>query len=160
MRTRGWILFCGLLAGCGRDEPTPPPAPASSTVSAPAPAAPPAARKPAPAGATAYIISPVDGAMVDNPVLVQFGLKGIGVAPAGVDRADTGHHHLLIDADLPRLDAPIPSDAQHVHFGAGQTETTVTLPPGRHTLRLLLGDNLHVPFDPPIASDVVTIEVR
>jgi len=98
--------------------------------------------------------------MVDNPVLVQFGLKGIGVAPAGVDRGDTGHHHLLIDAELPRLDAPIPSDAQHVHFGAGQTETTITLPPGRHTLRLLLGDIMHVPFDPPIESAVVTIEVR
>ena len=161
MRTSGWILFCGLLAGCGRDEPTPPPAaPAASTVAAPAPAAPPAVRKPAPAAAAAYIISPEDGATVDNPVLVQFGLKGIGVAPAGVDRADTGHHHLLIDADLPPLDRPIPSDAQHVHFGAGQTETTVTLTPGRHTLRLLLGDNLHVPFDPPIASAVVTIDVR
>jgi hypothetical protein len=117
-------------------------------------------RKPAPGAASAYIISPEDGATVDNPVLVQFGLKGIGIAPAGVDRGDTGHHHLLIDSDLPRLDAPIPSDAQHVHFGAGQTETTITLPPGRHTLRLLLGDNMHVPFDPPIESAVVTIEVR
>jgi hypothetical protein len=106
------------------------------------------------------IIAPADGATVDNPVLVQFGLKGIGVAPAGVDRPDTGHHHLLIDAELPRLDAPIPSDAQHVHFGGGQTETTITLTPGRHQLRLLLGDNLHVPFDPPIASAPITIEVR
>ncbi|HET8697031.1 MAG TPA: DUF4399 domain-containing protein [Gammaproteobacteria bacterium] len=162
MKTRWLIVICGVLAGCSREDAPAPPAstPSASTVAAPAPAAPPAARKPAPAEAMAYIIAPADGAMVDNPVLVQFGLKGIGVAPAGVDRPDTGHHHLLIDVDLPRLDAPIPSDAQHVHFGGGQTETTITLTPGRHQLRLLLGDNLHVPFDPPIASDPITIEVR
>ncbi|HZF30434.1 MAG TPA: DUF4399 domain-containing protein [Gammaproteobacteria bacterium] len=162
MRTRGWILFCGVLAACGREEATPPPTtqPAASTVAAPAPGAPPAVRKPAPAEAVAYIVSPEDGATVDNPVLIQFGLKGVGVAPAGVDRPDTGHHHLLIDAELPPLDAPIPSDAQHVHFGAGQTETVITLSPGRHQLRLLLGDNAHVPFDPAIASAPVTIDVR
>jgi hypothetical protein len=108
----------------------------------------------------AYIISPADGAVVSNPVRVVFGLKGIGVAPAGTDRPDAGHHHLLIDVDLPPLDLPIPADAEHVHFGAGQTETTLTLAPGRHQLRLLLGDNLHVPFDPPIASEPVTIEVQ
>jgi len=154
-------LFCGVLAACGREEATPPPTPPpASTVAAPAPGAPAAARKPAPAEAVAYIISPADGATVDNPVLVQFGLKGIGVAPAGVDRPDTGHHHLLVDAELPPLDAPIPSDPQHVHFGAGQTETVITLPPGRHQLRLLLGDNLHMPFDPPVASATVTIDVR
>src|SRR5262245_13074302 len=118
MRTRGWILFCVVLAACGREEATPPaaPPPTTSTVAAPAPGAPPAARKPAPAEAVAYSVSPGDGATVDNPVLVQLGLKGIGVAPAGVDRPDTGHHHLLIDAELPALDAPIPNDAQHVHF--------------------------------------------
>ena len=162
MRTWVWLVICGALAGCGRDEASPPAAqsPAASTVAAPAPAAPPAARKPAPPEAAAYIIAPADGDTVDNPVLVQFGLKGIGVAPAGVDRPDTGHHHLLIDADLPPLDAPIPSDAKHVHFGAGQTETVLTLPPGRHQLRLLLGDHLHVPFDPPIASPAITIDVR
>jgi hypothetical protein len=87
-------------------------------------------------------------------------LKGIGVAPAGTDRADVGHHHLLVDADLPPLDLPIPNDAQHLHFGAGQTETDVVLAPGRHQLRLLLGDNLHVPFEPPIVSEPVNIEVR
>jgi hypothetical protein len=102
----------------------------------------------------------MDGATVSNPVRVVFGLKGIGVAPAGTDRADAGHHHLLIDADLPQLDLPIPNDAQHMHFGAGQTETELTLEPGTHVLRLLLGDHLHVPFDPPIVSEPVTIEVR
>jgi hypothetical protein len=108
----------------------------------------------------AYIISPADGATVSSPVRVVFGLKGIGVAPAGTDRADAGHHHLLIDAALPQLDLPIPNDTQHMHFGAGQTETSLALAPGRHTLHLLLGDHLHVPFDPPITSAPITIEVQ
>jgi len=94
-------------------------------------------------------------------VRVVFGLKGIGVAPAGVDRADAGHHHLLIDAGLPEnLGLPIPNDEQHRHFGGGQTEVELTLTPGSHTLQMLLGDHLHVPFDPPIASAVVTIQVQ
>jgi hypothetical protein len=109
----------------------------------------------------AYIIEPADGATVANPVRVVFGLKGIGVAPAGTDRPDAGHHHLLIDAGLPAdLNVPIPSDDTHKHFGGGQTETLLTLAPGKHTLQLLLGDHLHVPFEPPIASSVVTIEVQ
>lgn len=159
------VILIGFLAGCSRDEPPAAPAssnappPATNTVAAPAPGAP-IARKPAPAGAAVYIISPTDGAMVSSPVRVVFGLKGIGVAPAGTDRADVGHHHLLIDVDLPPMNLPIPNDAQHVHFGAGQTETDVVLTPGRHTLRLLLGDNVHVPFDPPIVSEPVNIEVR
>jgi hypothetical protein len=117
-------------------------------------------RKTAPPGASTYIIEPADGATVTSPVHVVFGLKGMGVAPAGTDRADAGHHHLLIDADLPPLDQPIPNDEQHRHFGAGQTETELMLAPGKHTLRLLLGDNLHVSFNPPIVSEPVTIEVR
>ncbi len=165
----GLIAVIGMLAACSREPPPAAPANAppagTSTVAAPAPApAAPAAsglpRKPAPAGAVVYLIEPLDGATVDNPVRVVFGLKGIGVAPAGTDRADAGHHHLLIDTDLPALDLPIPNDAQHMHFGAGQTETEITLPAGTHVLRLLLGDHLHVPFDPPIVSEPVTIEVR
>jgi hypothetical protein len=93
-------------------------------------------------------------------VRVVFGLSGAGVAPAGIAKADTGHHHLLIDTPAPPLDLPVPADAAHVHFGGGQTETTVALAPGRHTLQLLLADELHVPHDPPLLSDVVTIEVR
>ena len=157
------ILACAVLAACGQQSP--PPAPAAPAAAPPA-AAPPAApatftRKAAPAGATAYIIEPADGAKVGNPVHVVFGLKGIGVAPAGTDRPDAGHHHLLIDAGLPTdLGLPIPNDDTHKHFGGGQTETTLTLAPGKHTLQLLLGDHLHVPFDPPIASSVVTIEVQ
>jgi Domain of unknown function (DUF4399) len=157
------VLACAVLAACG--QPSPPAAPAAPAAAPPAAAAPAApatfARKAAPAGAVAYIIEPADGATVANPVHVVFGLKGIGVAPAGTDRPDAGHHHLLIDAGLPTdLGVPIPSDDTHKHFGGGQTETALALAPGKHTLQLLLGDHLHVPFDPPIASSVVTIEVQ
>jgi hypothetical protein len=157
------ILVCGALAACGQQEPAAPPAPAAAPAAAPAPPPAPAAlaRKPAPAGAMAYIIEPADGATVTNPVRVVFGLKGIGVAPAGVERNDAGHHHLLVDTGMPAdLGLPIPNDEQHRHFGGGQTETTLTLTPGRHTLQMLLGDHLHIPHDPPIASSVVTIEVQ
>lgn len=165
LKHSGLILACAVLASCGQaPAPSAPPAtpPAASAPSAPA-AAPPAGftRKPAPPGAMAYIIEPADGATVINPVRVVFGLKGIGVAPAGTDRPDAGHHHLLIDTGLPAdLGVPIANDDTHKHFGGGQTETTLTLTPGKHTLQLLLGDHLHVPFDPPIASSVVTIEVQ
>jgi hypothetical protein len=155
------VLTCAMLAACQQQTPPAPVAPAAATAPAAAPAPAAFTRKPAPAGAMVYIIEPADGATVMNPVHVVFGLKGMGVAPAGTDRPDTGHHHLLIDTPLPAdLNVPIPNDDQHKHFGAGQTETTLTLPPGRHTLQLLLGDNLHVPFDPTIASSVVTIEVQ
>lgn len=118
------------------------------------------ARTPAPAGAELYFIEPVDGATVRGPVTVKFGLKGMGVAPAGIQLANTGHHHLLIDTGLPALDKPIPADANHVHFGMGQTETTVDLAPGRHTLQLLLGDHLHIPHQPPVMSQQITITVQ
>lgn len=159
LKTGALILACGLLAACGQQEPA---APAAASAPAPA-AAPPAAptRKPAPAGAMAYIIEPADGARVSSPVRVVFGLKGFGVAPAGVDRNDAGHHHLLVDAGMPaNLALPIPNDDQHRHFGGGQTEVELTLPPGRHTLQMVVGDHLHIPHDPPIASTVVTIEVQ
>lgn len=117
-------------------------------------------RTPAPDGAEVYIISPADGATVDSPVTVRFGLRGMGVAPAGVDRPATGHHHLLVDSGLPDLTQPIPSDEHHLHFGGGQTEVTLELPPGRHTLQLLLGDQNHIPHDPPVVSPRITITVR
>ena len=118
-------------------------------------------RTPATADALAYIISPADGETVSSPVTVRFGLRGMGVAPAGVEREKTGHHHLLVDvADLPALDRPIPADDRHRHFGAGQTEVTLDLPAGEHTLRLLLGDHLHVPHDPAVLSAPVRITVQ
>jgi len=117
-------------------------------------------RTPSPAGAEAYIISPKDGAKVHAPLLVQFGLKGMGIAPAGVKMENTGHHHLLIDSEAPAdLGAPLPATDKIVHFGKGQTETTLHLSPGKHTLQLLLGDQNHVPHNPPVMSKKITITV-
>ncbi len=115
----------------------------------------------APPNASVYIISPKDGDTVTNPFRVQFGLSSMGVAPAGVETPNTGHHHLLIDANEP-LDAnePIPQDKTHLHFGAGQTEALIELPPGKHTLQLVVGDWSHLPFHPPIMSDVITVTVK
>lgn len=116
---------------------------------------------PSPEGAKVYIISPEDGASVDSPFRVRFGLKGMGVAPSGVDVNDTGHHHLLIDvAELPPLDEQLPADERHRHFGGGETEAEIRLEPGIHTLQLILGDASHVPHDPPIVSERITITVK
>ena len=117
-------------------------------------------RTPAPADAAVYFISPEDGAKVSGPVTVRFGLRGMGVAPAGTVAEGTGHHHLIVDAPLPPAGQPIPNDANHLHFGKGQTETTVTLAPGKHTLQLLVGDHRHIPHEPVVASEVITITVR
>jgi len=123
-----------------------------------APAGPP--RTASPAGAELYIQSPADGAEVRSPFLVRFGLRGMGVAPAGVTNANTGHHHLLIDvAELPADNLPLPMTEQFRHFGAGQTEAEISLPPGQHTLQLVLGDSLHIPHDPPVRSAKITITV-
>jgi hypothetical protein len=118
-------------------------------------------RTAAPANASVYLVSPANGATVKGPqVTVVFGLKGMGISPAGMKMDNTGHHHLLIDSELPAdLSQPIPANDNSVHFGKGQTETTVTLKPGKHTLQLLLGDHLHVPFNPVLASDKITITV-
>jgi len=116
---------------------------------------------PAPGGAEVYIISPVNGATVGQEVTVRFGLKGMGVAPAGVSKERTGHHHLLVDVkELPAAGQPIPNDANHIHFGGGQTETTLKLAPGTHTLQLELGDQNHVPFEPALVSKKITIDVK
>lgn len=119
-------------------------------------------RLPSPEGAEIYLISPEDGAVVTGgTVTVRFGLKGMGVAPAGIDFPNTGHHHLFIDLDeLPSFDEPLPSTDHVVHFGKGQTETTLALAPGTHTLQLILGDRNHLPFDPPLLSKKITITVR
>ena len=117
-------------------------------------------RTPSPADAEAYIISPQDGAKVHGAVRVQFGLKGMGIAPAGFKMENTGHHHLLIDTDVPSdLSAPLPATDKIMHFGKGQTEATLHLTPGKHTLQLLLGDQNHVPHNPPVMSKKITITV-
>ena len=118
-------------------------------------------RTKAPKGAKVYFITPKDGAVIKGPVTVRFGLKGIGIAPAGVKWENTGHHHLLVDAEkLPDMKVPIPADDHHRHFGGGQTEVTLELAPGKHTLQLLLADFLHIPHDPPIMSKKINITVE
>lgn len=119
-----------------------------------------AAQTPSKAGSVVYIIEPTDGAVLHGPVTVKFGLRGMGVAPAGVDRPGTGHHHLLIDTEVPPLDRPIAKDPQHRHFGGGQTEAVIDLPPGRHTLQLILGDKDHIPHKPPLVSKRITVTVE
>jgi len=117
-----------------------------------------------PAEAKLYIVSPADGAEVTSPVVINFGLNGMGVAPAGLFLAEdkpTGHHHLMVDAEeLPDLGMPLPKDETHIHFGGGQTETSLKLEPGTHTLQLVLGDHGHVPHDPPLKSEKITITVK
>ncbi len=106
-----------------------------------------------------YFISPVNGATVTSPVRIVFGLRGMGVAPAGTEVANTGHHHLIIDAPLPPLNETILMDENHVHFGGGQTEAVIELSPGTHTLQLLLGDLYHMPHVPAVYSKQITITV-
>jgi hypothetical protein len=112
--------------------------------------------------AEVYFISPKDGAMVHGPVTVRFGLKGMGVAPAGVKFDNTGHHHVIIDTDFSdlKLDAPLPATDKIVHFGKGQTETMLTLAPGKHTLELVFADYGHMSFDPPLHSKKITVTVE
>lgn len=118
-------------------------------------------RTTAPSGAEVYFIAPRDGAKIHGPVTVQFGLKGMGIAPAGIKFENTGHHHLLVDTDESQLnlDEPLPVSDKILHFGKGQTETTLTLPPGKHTLELLFADFQHVSFNPPLHSKKITITV-
>ena len=116
---------------------------------------------PAP-NAEVYFIAPQNGAMVHGPITVRFGLKGMGVAPAGVKFENTGHHHLIVDTDFNelKLNAPLPATDKILHFGKGQTETTLTLTPGKHTLELVFADYLHMSFDPPLHSKKITITVE
>ncbi|SDZ76488.1 DUF4399 domain-containing protein [Microbulbifer marinus] len=115
----------------------------------------------APADAKVYIISPKDGETVPQTFTVKFGLSGMGVAPAGVDKEKTGHHHLLIDVDeMPDMTKPLPATENIVHFGGGQTETELTLPPGKHTLQLVMGNHLHIPFKNPVMSKKITVVVE
>jgi Domain of unknown function (DUF4399) len=111
-------------------------------------------------GAKVYIVWPRNGQTITGGFWVRMGLRNMGIAPAGIDKANTGHHHILIDTGLPPLDEPIPNDKNHLHFGGGQTEVRLELPPGQHTLQLLLGDKDHIPHNPPLMSERITIFVR
>ncbi|MBT8095814.1 MAG: DUF4399 domain-containing protein [Woeseia sp.] len=117
-------------------------------------------RSTAPADARLFFVEPANNATLKNPVTVVFGLEGMEVVPAGTDAPASGHHHLLVDVPLPTMGLPIPADANHVHFGKGDTETTLTLSPGEHTLQLLLGDYLHIPHQPPVMSETIRITVQ
>jgi len=126
----------------------PPPAQANSS-----------GRRPSPKDAKVYFIYPREGSYIPPNPVIRFGLLNMGVAPAGFDKPNTGHHHLLVDAELPPLDQPIPNDFNHLHFGAGQTEAKITLPVGQHKLRLLFADYSHVPQDPAVYSEVINVTV-
>ena len=106
-----------------------------------------------------YFINLEDGDRLESPFLIQFGLSGMGIAPAGTDRANTGHHHLLINVDDIDLSKPIPSSSNHIHFGGGQTESLVDLMPGDYSMQLVLGDMTHTPHNPPIISQRINITV-
>ena len=119
------------------------------------------AKTKSPDGAKAYFISPKDGDTVTSPVTVQFGLKGMGVAPAGVTTPNTGHHHLLIDVtEMPDFNAALPNNDHIRHFGGGQTEAEIVLTPGKHTLQIVVGDALHIAHDKPVMSDKITVTVK
>ena len=116
-----------------------------------------------PKDAKVFFVAPEDGATVTGPVKVVMGAKGVEIAPAGTDKPATGHHHILIDSDLPKAGqakSPLPADEHVRHFGKGQTETELTLAPGKHTLQLVVGDGNHVPYDPALASQKITITVK
>jgi len=160
-----------LLANCGggpsdqgMSEPAAKPDTGAATMADGADEAPAAAatlpRQQAPADARVFFITPADGDTVTSPVTIEFGIEGMSVAPAGVDEPDSGHHHLIVDAPMPDLSMPVPATENYIHFGDGSTSTTLELEPGEHTLQLLLGDYLHIPHDPPVSSDPITITVE
>ena len=159
-----------LIAGCGgKSEPpaaatdTASDAPPKAEVTEGAALAPPEAslpRTPAPEGARVFIISPADGDTVQSPVTVKFGAENVTIVKAGDATPASGHHHLVINAPLPDFSKPVPANDNYIHFGGGQTETTLDLAPGEYELRLLLGDQLHIPHEPPIYSDPITITVE
>ena len=117
-------------------------------------------RTQSPAGARVFFITPADGDIVSGPVQLEFGLSGMEVAPSGDNRPESGHHHVVLDSELPLLSLPIPADEHNLHFGDGRTQTELTLAPGEHTLQLLLGDYLHIPHDPPLFSEQIRITVE
>lgn len=160
------VLMTSLLtlAACGEKtaqetvESEQPDMAAPAAVAAAEPAA--LARTMSAAGAEVFFITPADGATVSSPVSIEFGIAGMEVVKAGVMQANSGHHHLLIDTELPDLGAPIPADEHHIHFGDGSTSAQISLPPGEHSLQMLLGDHLHIPHDPPLISTQITITVE
>ena len=155
------LLALVLLCSCGSPAPDEDAAPGAEAAPegtvAPEVQLPP--RKPSPEGARVWFVSPADGAVLSSPFTVEFGLDGMELLPAGEVGEHTGHHHLLVNTGLPRMDLPLITDDNHMHFGLAQTSVELSLEPGVHTLQLLLGDDLHIPHEPPVMSEVITIEV-
>lgn len=155
------LALC-LVSACGQQESGPAaaeePAAAAPAAEEQAPAALP--RTASPEGARVFFITPADGDTVSSPVKIEFGIEGMSVVAAGVNESHSGHHHLIIDAGLPDMGLPIPADENYVHFGDASTSTERELEPGQHTLQLLLGDHLHIPHDPPVVSETITITVE
>ncbi len=149
-----------LISACGQPDAEAPAVEAVEAEAVVADEAPALPRTASVSGASVFFITPEDGATVSSPVNVEFGIDGMDVVPAGVNEAHSGHHHLLVDTGLPELGLPIPADSSHIHFGDGSTSTELTLDPGEHTLQLLLGDHLHIPHEPPVASQTITITVE
>lgn len=148
-----------VLAGCSQStEPETEAELASEPEVAAAPAVLP--RSASAVSASVFFITPADGDTVSNPISIEFGINGMDVVKAGVEQQNSGHHHLMIDTDLPDFSLPIPADEHHIHFGDGSTTTQITLLPGQHTLLLLLGDHLHIPHDPAVVSEPITITVE
>ena len=159
MKLQTIVLGSLLLAlGACTEKPAQEPAAAAGPATSPAPVA--MQRSASADGARVFFITPADGATVSNPIKIEFGIDGMEVVKAGNDQPHSGHHHLLIDTGLPDLGLPIPADEHHVHFGDGRTATEISLPPGEHTLQMLLGDHLHIPHDPPLMSDVIRVTVE
>ena len=163
MPTRARIFLTGTLiatlAACGGGTDTP----ANGSAETKAPAANRGStalpRSPAADGARVFFIQPADGDTVTSPVRIEFGIEAMSLVPAGQAKTHSGHHHLIVNAEFPATDLPIPANEHYIHFGDGSTSTSLELPPGQHRLQLLLGDYLHIPHDPPISSEVITITV-
>ncbi|MEX1266789.1 MAG: DUF4399 domain-containing protein [Woeseia sp.] len=159
--TAAGSLLLVMLAACNGTSDEPPATPAAEapeTAAESKPAGMP--RSTAAESARVYFITPQDGDVVSSPVRVEFGIEEMEVVPAGTQARNSGHHHVLVDTGLPPMDAPIPADSQHVHFGDGSTETELDLGPGEHTLQLLFADHLHIPHKPPVYSERITITVE
>ena len=161
---KSFLLIIGggllVLAACGEKQSHEPPADAQEATAAVAAEPMVMPRTASADGASVFFITPTDGATVSNPVAIEFGIAGMDVVKAGTDQENSGHHHLLIDTELPAMGLPIPADDHHVHFGDGSTSTEISLEPGEHTVQMLLGDYLHIPHNPPLSSAQITITVK
>lgn len=152
------LLAIGVLSACSKSQA--PPASTDNNIETASAAPVSMPRTASPAGARVFIITPTDGAIVSSPVVVEFGVEGMAIVPAGTVHPDAGHHHLLVDTDVPALDQPIPKDANHIHFGDGSASVELNLEPGTHTLQLLLADHAHIPHDPPVVSEKISITIQ